>query len=153
MPQTTREIIARLAHAHLPWHFAVETSRRFNEGLSKYGVGNHLRPDCAETCHACGQRIVHHYPCSFCPYCGVDVRPYDAARECAEELLDAHNQCGIAQRRAAWPTWKVQSVAKLCGIGLALLDARDEADVREWVQMIAQVRSPSGLPGADAEEL
>ena len=153
MPQDTRNIVSHLARTHLPEHWRVLASQRLNTGLVKYGSSNHLRPDCAEACHKCGARIVDAYPCNYCPQCGCDVRPYSVSMECAEELLDAHNQCGIAQRRRDWPAWKVAAVAKLCGVGLALLDAREESEVREYVRLIALLSSPAELPGCDAGEL
>ena len=146
MPPRTREIVSHLANLYQPQHFRAGTSRRFCEGSLEYGVTAHLRPDCAETCHKCNARLIDHYPCSFCPYCGADIRPYDAALECAEELQDAGNQAAIAQRRHAWPDWKVQAVAKLCGIGLAILDADGLDEVKEYVQLIRLVRSAADLP-------
>lgn len=153
MPQRTREIIARLANKHLAAHVRALASERLNNGLVTYGATNHLRPDCAETCHACGERLVDYYPCNYCPQCRAEVRPYNAERECAEELLDAHNQAGIAKRRGDWPAWKVDAIAKLCGIGLAILDAIEETDVHEYARMIALVSSPADMPARAVEEL
>jgi ribosomal protein L37E len=153
MPQRTREQVARLANEFLQNHFRAIASRRLNDGLVSYGATNHLRLDCAETCHRCGARLINHQPCNYCPHCGADVRPYSVEMECGEELLDAHNQCGIAQRRGDWPAWKVCGVAKLCGIALAVLDAGTEERVKQYLAMLRVVPSAASLPGADEEEV